>query len=99
MLVRLKFGRWRGDCALTRKRAHVSYRIQAFFRNPGRGGTGWIVRFCERVAGKAVSNRKQTVSWVRDRQAGAERDFEQAALAATGSYLSICPAEMRAGRA
>ena len=50
---------------MTCNRPRVSYRIQAFFWNPGGVDTGSRVRLLGRVAGfgflrKAVSNRKQT---------------------------------------
>jgi hypothetical protein len=75
----LQIGPQPGHDALTRKRPPVSYRIQAFFWNPGGVGTGWVVRILRMGCGGGRVEEEANGSWVRDRQAGAERDFERAA--------------------
>jgi hypothetical protein len=67
----------------------ISYRIQAFFWNPGGAGTGGMVRllklgFHVTIPWESRVEQEADGSWVTGRQAGAELGFSPAAPRQTG---------------
>lgn len=86
----------RGRRALTRNIPRISYRIQAFFWNPGGGSTSFAVRplklGCQvHVPSEGRVEQEADGSWVTIRQAGAELESSGRTCGNRVLHLSVRP--------